>query len=185
MKYYNGIIIFASMLISIGCSNRQSAAPAEESVMEEEVSTRPGYDVWDYKSKTDEMDDTQVQLAHLCSENAIDLGYVDESKMHIIVRHREDNGNQVFFNVDFGTFDVDRIRNEASVRVRFGKAGPLTFKVRSLVGDDNSSVGLVNPSKFIKLAQNTDTILIEAPFFKKSNQLFKFHTAEPLKWSYL
>jgi len=105
--------------------------------------------------------------------------------MHIIVRHREDNGNQVFFNVDFGTFDVDRIKNEASVRVRFGKAGPLTFKVRSLVGDDNSSVGLVNPSKFIKLAQNTDTILIEAPFFRKSNQLFKFHTAEPLKWSYL
>lgn len=185
MKYYNGIIIFATMLISIGCSNRQSAAPAEESVMEEEVSTRPGYDVWDYKSNTDEMDDTQVQLAHLCSENAIDLGYVDESKMHIIVRHREDNGNQVFFNVDFGTFDVDRIKNEASVRVRFGKAGPLTFKVRSLVGDDNSSVGLVNPSKFIKLAQNTDTILIEAPFFRKSNQLFKFHTAEPLKWSYL
>lgn len=131
MKYYNGIIIFASMLISIGCSNRQSAAPAEESVMEEEVSTRPGYDVWDYKSKTDEMDDTQVQLAHLCSENAIDLGYVDESKMHIIVRHREDNGNQVFFNVDFGTFDVDRIKNEASVRVRFGKAGPLTFKVKT------------------------------------------------------
>jgi len=77
MKYYNGIIIFATMLISIGCSNRQSAAPAEESVMEEEVSTRPGYDVWDYKSNTDEMDDTQVQLAHLCSENAIDLGYVD------------------------------------------------------------------------------------------------------------
>ena len=98
MKYYNGIIIFASMLISISCSNRKNVAPAEESRMEEVVSTRPGYNVWDYKSNTDEMDDTHVQLAHLCSENAIDLGHVDESKMHIIVRHREDNGNQVFLN---------------------------------------------------------------------------------------
>ena len=184
MKYYNGIIIFASMLISISCSNRKSVAPAEEYRIEEVVSTRPGYNVWDYKSNTDEMDDTQVQLAHLCSENTIDLGLVDESKMHIIVRHREDNGNQVFLNVDFGTFDVDRIRNEASVRVRFGKAEPLTFKVRTLVGEDNSSVGFLNPSKFIKQAQTSDTILIEAPFFRKSIQLFKFHTTEPLKWSY-
>ena len=102
--------------------------------------------------------------------------------MDIIIRHREDNGDQVFINVDYGTFDVDRRREEANIRVRFGKEEPISFKVRSLMGDDRSSVGLLKPSKFIEMAQNADTILIEAPFFRKSNQVFKFCSKEPLNW---
>ena len=177
-------IISLLMLMSVSCSNRQNTAPnVEDSLATEQVEeSRPGYNIWDYKTSTDEMDDSKVQFAHLQSENAKDLGYVDESRMHIIIRHREDNGDQVFINVDYGTFDVDRRREEANIRVRFGKEEPISFKVRSLMGDDRSSVGLLKPSKFIEMAQESDTILIEAPFFRKSNQVFKFVSSKPLKW---
>ena len=171
------------MFVSVSCSNRQSTPNVEETVAIEPVEeSRPGYNIWDYKTSTDEMDDSRVQFAHLQSENVKDLGYVDESRMHIIIRHREDNGDQVFINVDYGTFDVDRHSEETNVRVRFGKGESITFKVRSLIGDDRSSVGLLKPSKFIEMAQSADTILIEAPFYRKSNQVFNFITKEPLKW---
>jgi len=176
-------VILLLMFVSVSCSNRQSAPNVEELVAMELVEeSRPGYNIWDYKTSTDEMDDSKVQFAHLQSENAKDLGYFDESRMHIIIRHREDNGDQVFINVDYGTFDVDRRSEETNVKVRFGKGDPISFKVRSLIGDDRSSVGLLKPSKFIEMAQKSDTILIEAPFFRKSNQVFRFCTKDPLNW---
>lgn len=183
MKYNGIIIVLFLMIISAGCSNsNRNNVPIEETIVNKSEKIHPGYNIWEYKTSIDEMDDTKVHFAHLRSEDSKDLGFVDESKMHIIIRHREDDKDQVFLNVDFGTFDVDNRSGEANVRVRFGKEAPMTFKVRSLIGDDKSSVGILKSSKFIELPQNTDTLLIEAPFFKRTNQVFKFTTNEPLHW---
>lgn len=171
-------------MFSCGSNNNGSeeTTASDTIIVAEAVEAEPGYEEWAYRTKTDEMYDSEMYLAYLYSENYIDLGFPDSGYIMLGIRYRERDGNQVLFTVYNGMFDCNSERNY--IMIRFDKGEPQKFKVGPQMGSSERGIGLKNPEEFIKQVKNANTILIEAPFFEASKQVFRFSTSKLLVWEH-
>ena len=89
--------------------------------------------------------------------------------LYILIRFRNDDGNQVFLDLKGSLFDFG-YNKKNFVTIRFDKDEPVKYVVRPLDNGSDQSVALSKPIDFIKRAKSATTILIETPISKASCQ---------------
>lgn len=168
------LLTLITITLSIGCNQVTQNESAKDT-----LDIMPKAE-WEYKISNDEMYDTKVHFARIHSDTSDDNGI---GLMNILIRHRDDDCNQVFLALNYSSFDFGYGKRNY-VLVRFDKEAPIKYTVRPLESAGNESVGFSKPNDFIKKAKTAKTILIEAPIFNESIRLFKFEMDNPLKWDY-
>ena len=169
-KWLYFLTFLLSITISYGCnqvSQKESTVDSLEMITKGE---------WEYRTSVDEMYDIKVYFARKQAETSVGI-------MNILIRFRNDDGNQVFLDLKGSLFDFG-YNKKNFVTIRFDKDEPVKYVVRPLDNGSDQSVALSKPIDFIKRAKSATTILIETPIFNESTQLFKFEMDNPLKWEH-
>ena len=169
-KHLYFLAFLFSITISYGCNQ---VSPKESIVDSLEMITKGD---WEYRISEDEMYDTKVYFARKQTEASVGI-------MNILIRYRNDDGNQVFLDLKGSLFDFGHNKKNF-VTIRFDKNEPIKYVVRPLESGGDQSVGLSKPIDFINKAKTATTILVEAPIFNESTRLFKFEMNNPLKWDH-
>lgn len=137
---------------------------------------------WSYDRRRDEVRNGDVLTASISSENSANLEfpYQGDNYLNLTIRKHPEYGLDVIIRVDKGQILCHSYSEPCSGTMNIdGRTERLTFFESA---DNDSSVVFASyPAALIKKLKNSNSVIIELPFFQNGNVQFKFKS-KGLEW---
>lgn len=163
-----------------------SAAPSEPNAPKatepEPESPDPAFFQWKYDTAVDEMSGKAIRRAVLLSETTYNFGfpYQGGTFCGLKIKEHPRSGLTVTVEINNGQFNCHSFMN-CRVEVRFDDRPSIKFRGVEPASHDSKTIFLEPEKKFLKEIKNSSTMVIELPFYRDGNRIFRFNTAN-LQW---
>ena len=179
------IAIFVLVLIVVGMCTDDTSPTSNDvdttSVAKdnsEELFEKKG---WTHKEEKDEMRGGTDTYDFITSDNTVDFGfpYNGGSSLQIVIRHSIKYGTDVYLTIHQGQFSGNEYSNDNYVSIKFDNGEIKKYYFNEASDGSTSTVFLRKEKELIAKFKTAKNIMIEAPFFQKGRQVFKFNNIEP------
>lgn len=137
---------------------------------------------WRYETVTDEISGKTIRGAMLISETTynFDFPYHGGTFCGLRIAEHPRGGLTVTLNVNKGQFTCRSFTN-CRIEVRFDDRPPIKFRGVEPASYDTKTIFLQPEKEFLKELKNSSSMVIELPFYREGNRIFRFNTAN-LTW---
>jgi len=185
MKKYIYILAAITLISSCGSADEPEMSDAEldakvdaeveRQIEQQEMELMKDDFKWSYQTEKDEMTDNSIYIAHITSQDEVELEFPYEGGTYLTLWIRKNaNKSEAYITSSNGQLYDDI--NEPVINVRFDQEQPMNFGVLESADNDPTIRFISSADKFISKMKTAKKVKIEVQYYENGKHVYQFNT---------